>query len=188
MSALSGDHTGCSVLVYDPEGNHLINTRVTYHDKRTLQIMLQENPARLEPGSICRLLIMTSPSPCEYMGRVTMVSLKKMIALYHGSEKESRRASRYEVSFSAVIENLIHEGKAYPLHTPLTVRLINVSKSGVRFRAPALALIDGDRFQMRMKIGEGDKLLIAEAVNHTDNDDGTTEYGCKFLAGKERAV
>jgi len=188
MSALSGDHTGCSVLIYDEEGNHLINTRVTYHDKKTLQIMVEEYPPRLDHGGICRLLVLTSPSPCEYMGRITKVNLKQTIALYHGSEKESRGAARYEVNFPAAIENLVLDRKAYPLHTPLKVWLINVSKSGMRFRAPYNALMDGDMFQMRMKIGDGDKLLIAEAVNHVDNDDGTSEYGCKFLAGTDRAM
>jgi len=175
-------------LIYDAEGNHLINTSVTSHDKKSLHITLQEYPPRFEPGDICRLLILTSPSPCEYMGRVTRLNLKPVVALYHGSEKENRGSTRYEVNLAAMIENLVYERKAYRLHTPLKVWLINVSKSGMRFRAPTYSLMDGDMFQLRIKIGDGDKLLIAEAVDHIDKDDGTSEYGCKFLAGKERVV
>jgi len=188
MSALSGDHTGCSVLLYDTEGNHLINTKVIYHDKKALHVMLQEYPPSLEAGDSCRLLILTTPSPCEYMGRFIKIDLQPMIALYRGAEKEQRGATRYQVNSQALIENMIFDRKAYPLFAPLKVILINISKSGVRFRAPNYAMLDGDKFQMRMKIGEGDKLLIAEAVDHIDKDDGTSEYGCKFLAGKERAM
>jgi len=188
MSALSGDYTGCSVLIYDMQGNNLIDTRVTYYDKQSLRIMVKESPPYLKVGDTCKLLILSSPCPCEFMGRIKKETQTNYIALYQGKEKEERGATRYKVSYPAVIENLVYDGKAYPLHKSLEVALINVSKSGTRFRAPCSALLDCDRFQMRMKIGGDDKLLIADVVNHTDKDDGTSEYGCKFLVGSERAV
>ena len=188
MSALSGDHTGCSVLIYDTQGNHLINTRVTHHDRKALRISIKESPDCLKLGDAYRLLVMSSPAPCEYMGRITKETQKQFFALYHGHEKEGRGAVRYKVNFPAMIENLIVEGKAYPLHTSLEIELINISKSGIRFRAPRLSLPDEARFQMRMKIGDGEKLLIADMVNYMDKDDGTTDYGCKFLIGSEKVV
>ena len=188
MSALSGDYTGCSVLIYDTQGNNLIDTRITYYDKQSLRIIVKEPPPYLKVGDACKLLILSSPSPCEYMGRITKETQSHYIALFQGKEKEERGATRYKVSFPAMIENLVYDGRAYPLHKSLEVALINVSKSGTRFKAPQSALLDCDRFQMRMKIGEDDKLLIADVVNHIDKDDGTSEYGCKFLVGSERTV
>jgi hypothetical protein len=108
--------------------------------------------------------------------------------MYQGQEKENRGAVRYALKSTAIIENLICDGKPYPLHTPVEVELVNISKSGVRFRAPPNALYNGDKFQMRMKISNNDKLLIAETVNYVNNESGTSDYGCRFLVASEKVV
>jgi hypothetical protein len=188
MPAQKGDYTDCSILIYDKDGNHLNNTVVTSHDKVSLRVEVEEPPPSLGNGDGCRLLILTSPSPREYQGRVVREGHRLSIAMFQGRENEKRGAVRYNVNFSALIENLICDGRAHPLHTPLEVELINISKSGVRFRAPYYSLTEGDRFQIRMKIGDGEKLLIVDVVNYKDREDKTSEYGCKFLIGSERAV
>jgi hypothetical protein len=188
MTALSGDYTGCSILIYDAAGNHLCSTVVTRYEKSALRIDVQDMPLGLEIGGGCRVLILTSPTPCEYQGRIIKDGTRKNIAMYQGHEKESRGSVRYAVNSTALIENLVCDGRAYPLHTPLEVEVINISKSGVRFRAPDNSLTDGDRFQMRIKISTSDKLLIVEAVNHLDSEPKTSEYGCCFLIGSERVV
>jgi len=185
MSVLQGDYTGCAILIYGADGEHLLDTVVTDYDKSVLRIEVEEPPPSLKTGDGCKLLIMTSPSPCEYMGRVSKEGKRFYIALYHGQEAEKRGAERYPVNFPAQIENLVCDGKAHPLQKPLEIELINISKSGIRFRAPNNSLNDGDRFQMRMKIGEGEKLLIADAVHHVDKDADSSEYGCKFLVGAD---
>jgi hypothetical protein len=167
------------------DGNHLINTRVTYYEKGTLRIEVEEPPPAFTIGFSCRLLVLSAPTPCEFMGRVTKEGLRFIIALYQGKEKESREAVRYKVNFRAQIENLVCDGRAFALHTPLEVQLINISKSGMRFSAPKNALRAEDRFQLRMKVGEGDKLLIADVVHEGKKDAVLTEYGCKFLVGSE---
>jgi hypothetical protein len=187
MSVLRGDFTGCSILIYDTNGEHLINTKIIRYDRDILRIMVEEPPV-LRVGAGCKLLILTDPSPCEYQGRITKEGMNLFIAMYQGQEMEKRASQRYSVSFPAQIENLVCDGRAYPLHTPVEVGLMNISKSGIRFRAPNNTLMDGDRFQMRMKIGEGDKLLIADAIHHVDRDTGESEYGCKFLVGSERGA
>jgi len=188
MKGLSGYYTGHTVLIYDTDGNHLDSTTITSYDKMALRIEVQALPSVFSSGAGCRVLIMTSPSPCEYQGRALREGTRLYIAMYQGQEKESRGAERYKINSSAVIENLVCDGRAYPLLAPLEITLVNISKSGVRFRAPLNSLSDGDRFQMRMKISDSDKLLIADVINHHDIDEQTSEYGCQFLIGSERVV
>jgi len=188
MAVLSGDYTGNSILIYDDAGSHLGSTVVTRHDKTVLRIELLDVPPLLTVGSCCRLLILSSPSPCEYHGRVRKEGLRTYIAMYQGHERENRSAVRYKISCPALIENLICDDHPYSLHTPLEIMLIDISKIGVRFGAPRYSLSDGDRFQMRMKISDTEKILIASVVHHIDIDSGSSEYGCRFLIGSEKAV
>ena len=183
MAALSGDYTDCSILIYDQAGNHLGSTVIKYYDKVSLRIEVQALPPNLGVSDFCKVLILSTPSPCEYQGRINKEGARKTIAMFQGHEKESRAAARYKVNYPAMIENLVYEGRAYPLLTPLEVGLINISQSGVRFSAPNNSLSEDDKFQMRMKISESDKLLIAEVVNHKDNEMTASEYGCRFLVG-----
>ena len=184
MAVLGGDYTGCTILVYDTSGNHLGSTTVTQYDKAALRIEIREFPPALRTGDRCNLLILTSPTPCEYSGRVSVDGKRHTLALFMGKEHENRAFERYKVSCSAVVENYISGNKAYPLLAPLEIKVINISKSGLRFRAASYTVCDGDRFQVRIKINDNNKLLIIEAVNHLDTAQGTTEYGCRFLVSK----
>jgi len=181
MKNLKGDHTGCSVLIYDADGNHLDSTLITSYDKTSLRMEVQRIHPELKAGSICKVMILTAPSPFEYHGRVKADGTGVYIALYLGQEKENRGAERYELSITVIIENLICDGRAYPLYTPLEVTLVNISRSGVRFRSPYNSFSIGDRFLMRMKISETDKLLITVVVNKADIGTEASEYGCQFL-------
>ena len=111
-----------------------------------------------------------------------------MISMDHQKIGENRDAVRYNIYTEVLIENLVCDGRAYPLFTPLKVTLVDVSTSGARFSGPTNAFSDGDRFQMRLKIGGSYKILIADIVDHTDLEDNTSEYGCIFLIGSNKAV
>lgn len=188
MNELSSDYTGCPALIYDLDGNHLGNTIVTYYEKAALRIEIREIPSTLSPGAACRVLILASPSPCEYQGRVIKEGQRFQIAMYMGQVKENRGTARYKINIAAMIENLIYDGRAYPLYSRLKVTILNISKSGVRLSGPKHSLMDGDRFQMRMNISGNDKLLIADVVNRIDLAGDASEYGCRFLIGSERVV
>jgi len=183
MTSLSSDYTGCTVFIYGTGGDHLGSTLVSSYDKKQLRIEVLELPEVLVAGAGCKLLIMSSPAPCEYLGRVVREGAKSLIAMYQGQEKENRKSVRYKINTTALIENLVCDLKAFPLLKPLEIKLINISKSGVRFSAPVYALIDGNRFQMRMKISDSEKVLIAEVIHHTNIGHEITEYGCRFLIG-----
>ena len=186
MNELSGDYTGCPALIYDTEGNHLGNTIITQYEKSALRIELREMPSTLNQGAACKILIMASPSPCEYQGRIIKEGQRFQIAMFFGKVKENRITARYKTNASATIENLIYDGRAYPLFSPLKVNILNISKSGVRLVGSKNTFMDGDRFQMRMNINGSDKLLIADVVNCVDREGDVSEYGCQFLIGSER--
>jgi len=185
MKSLNSDYTGCSVFIYDELGNSLCSTLVTYYNRRILRIEVENPPSGLNAGDACRLLIMTAPKPCEYRGRIIRIGRRKPIAMYSGKELENRAELRYRITLPAVIEDYVCDGSAYPLHEPLSVELINISKGGARLRAPFNSMADGDRFLMRMDISGRNKLLIAEVRNHFDFGMEASEYGCKFLVSSD---
>jgi len=183
MSVLSDNYTGCTVFIYDMNGDHLLDTVVTDHNREEQQLKVNSLPVELHINDKCSLLVLTSPSPCEYLGKVKKIGGNIFIAMYQGQEKENRTATRYAVNAPAMIDTLITEGHPYSLHTPLNVTLINISTSGVRFRAPYYSLAEGDVFQMRMVISQNKKKLIAQVLNHIDKEPVSSDYGCLFLYG-----
>jgi len=181
MGALNTDYTGCSVFIYDEEGKHLCNTIVTHHNRKMLRIEVEEPPQSLEAGDACRLLILTSPTPCEYLGRIAHLGKTKPIAIYRGQEHEKRGEQRFSVSIPAYVENYICDDNIYPMHCHLGAEIINISKNGTRFRTPYYAMTVGDRFKMRFEANDRYKLIFADVMNLTNQDTKTSEYGCRIL-------
>ena len=183
MSVLSDNYTGCTVLIYDMNGDHLIDTVVADHDRDEQRINTMAMPDELHINDSCNLLILTSPTPCEYLGKVKKVGGNVFIAIFQGHERENRKATRYAVNAPALIDTLITEGRVHTLYTPIQVVLINISTGGVRFRAPYYSLDNGDVFQMRMVISKNNKKLITRVLNHIDKEPVYSDYGCLFLEG-----
>jgi len=181
MSALGSDFTNHTVLIYNLSGTHLGSTIIREHDKGAQQIQVNIMPEELNLNDDCKLLILSSPIPCEFQGKVKRVGGNHFIAMFQGQEKENRGSARYIVSTPAQIDNLIVDGKVHPLQTPVKVVLINISTSGVRFRAPYYSFEIGDEFQMNFIISNSRKLITAAIVNFVDNVDSTSDYGCRFI-------
>lgn len=180
-SVLTTDYTGSNVFIYDLEGNHIVNTRITSHDKVAKQIEVAVMPSQLKVNDECKLFILTSPTPCEYQGKVKKFGGVYSFAMFQGQIKENRVAARYKVNTPAMLNAYISDGKQYELLNPITVTLINISTSGVRFRAPYYSLTEGDKFRIKMTISGSEKSLIAETINHLDNKTEATDYGCRFI-------
>ena len=185
MSTLSIDYTGCSILIYTEEGEHLCSTSIKSYDRQMLRIEVQNHLTSLNAGDNCKLLILSSPTPCEYRGRLIKEGTKKFILMHDGQTREMRRVERYEINIPAQILDLVCDGLYYTLHTPIEVELMNISKAGVRFSAPYFSLMAGDIFRMSMKIGNNNKLLIAEVTNNLDKGTSKSEYGCRLLLSSE---
>jgi len=181
MAALGGNFTDYSVFIYDTYGNHLINTIVTDHDKVAKQVQVSTMPKELKVNDDCKLLILSSPTPCEFQGKVKKVGGSQYIAMFQGYEKESRGSTRYSVKTPALISTLICDGEPYPLQNPVKVILLNISTTGIRFRAPFYSFQDGDIFKIHFIIKDSKKELTAEVVNHFDNEPQASDYGCRFI-------
>jgi len=181
MAALTANYEGLSVWLYDTNGKNLSSTTIETHDRVDNQITVMNMPHKLKQNDVCRILILTTPAPCEYQGKIKKISGKLLIALFQGMEKEEREATRFSVTTPATIDSLICEEQSYPLYIPVQVTLVNVSTSGVRFRAPYFSLSDGDKIHLNMSISNGKKRLVAEVVNHLDKEGEYSDYGCRFI-------
>ena len=181
MAVLGSIYIDHTVLIYDTNNNHLTTTVVTEHDKASQLIQVKKMPKGLNTNDDCKLLIMSSPTPCEYLGRVRKVGGIVTIAMFQGQEKENRGAARYSINAVARIDALIIDSESYTLQTPVFVKLINISTSGVRFRAPFYSLEVGDTFLMHMVISNNKKRITTEVLNCVNNGQTSSDYGCRFL-------
>ncbi|MDR2571269.1 MAG: PilZ domain-containing protein [Oscillospiraceae bacterium] len=184
MSVLGNVYTDCTVFIYDAHGNHLVDTSIRNHDRQTQQIEVRIMPAELKVNDTCKLLILSSPSPCEYHGKVKKEGGKQYIAMFQGQEKESRASARYPVNTPALIDALIVDEETHSLQSPIKVALINISTTGVRFRAPFYTFEDEDEFRMHLIISNNQKEIIAKVINHVDTKQTHSDYGCSFLVIK----
>jgi len=181
MSSLASDYTGNTVLIYTTNGDHLVSTVITEHDKHAKQIQLETFPTGLNVNDECKLMILSSPAPCEFNGKVKKTGASLFIGMFQGQERESRSATRYPVNTPALITAHLIDGTTHPIQNPLAVALINISTSGVRFRAAYYSLDVGDEFEMHLIINNNRKKVVAGVVNTLDNGTESSEYGCAFI-------
>ena len=181
MSTLASDFTGCSIFLYDTNGNQLGSTVVRVHDRHEQQIQVNLMPSSLKPNDDCKVFLLTSPVPCEFSGKIKKSGGILMIAMFQGQVKENRGAMRYAVNTPAQIEALIIETKPYYLQTQVEVTLINISISGIRFRAPNYSFNEGDIFRMNMIVSNSTKQITAKVINCLDKDAERSDYGCQFM-------
>jgi hypothetical protein len=105
----------------------------------------------------------------------------KRIKLYEEHTEENRKEARYKTDLPGNIESLIYDGKSYPLNTELEVRIIEISKSGMRILAKENTLVMDAIFHIHLKIGENDKLLSGKVVNCKKTPPDSDEYGCRLV-------
>jgi hypothetical protein len=184
MISTKGDYTGNAVLLYDNEGNFIKKCEVSFFDKRLYHIRLRSGlPPSMDVGDVCSLLILTETSPMEYKGRVLIEKLDRVLLLFRGKEKESRRITRYKVNFTALIMSLIREGETYRVHTPIHIHLLDISRIGLRLSAPSNTLRISDRVHIKLKLEESDRILTAVVMNCLDKNETISEYGCSLIEG-----
>jgi len=181
MAALRGDFTDQTVLIYDTAGNHIGSSTINNHDRGSQQIQVNVMPDNLKINDNCKLLILSSPIPCEYSGIVKRTGGNLYIAMFKGQERESRGSVRYPVNTPAIIDALIIDNKYHPIQTPVRVSLINISTTGVRFRAPFYSFDKDDIFQMHLTISNSNKRVTAKVINFNDNEPESSDYGCSFI-------
>jgi len=179
------DFVSCRTLIYDEDGEFLANAKILVYDSNENTIKVQNLPA-LDGRKKCELVILTAPKPFSYKGTIHKTSINKsdsgkLIRLYRGQETENRHEPRYSTNILTRIEALIFDNTIYKLHTALAVQMINISKGGMRLRSKYNALAIGNRFPIKVKIGDSDTLLMAEVTNITDSETDYSEFGCHFV-------
>jgi hypothetical protein len=180
---LSKDFKECNVLIYDVEGNLLVNAEIWEHNIKERYIVVQDWP-ELAGVSRCKLLILTAPMPYSYLGTIHKRSFEKLIKLYDEHMEENRKEIRYKTDLPGNIENLVYDWTSYPLHKALEVQIVNISRNGIRIQAKDNTLNVGDIFQINIKISGNDKLLMGKVANYRYISQDHCEYGC-FLVSKD---
>ncbi|MDR1691937.1 MAG: PilZ domain-containing protein [Oscillospiraceae bacterium] len=171
---------GCKAYIYNLKDELMTETTIADSYSDAMEIEVRAHPDLIN-GETCKVIILTSPTPYEFMATIRARGGKFVtLALYHGKEKENRRSTRYKLDGLAVIE---HIGTTR-LQTPIQVHLINISAGGVRIRAPWHTMAIGSIFALRLKIGEKHTQLLAEVVNSLDTSSEFTEYGCSLVMKK----
>jgi hypothetical protein len=176
---------GCPVHIYDEANKLLISSKVRDHDRKNERIEIEGVAPDAKKDEVYRIYIATPPTPCEYKGRLFIHGYDSTtFALYGRKDKETREHTRYPVKTTAVIERMVYGGQSYALHTPAEVLILNISKGGAKVRAPYNAMAVGNKFEMRVKIGERYETLLAEVMNAFDIERTNTDYGCRLSADK----
>jgi len=155
--------------------------KIWEHNVQENYIVVQDWP-ELAGVDQCKLLILTAPAPYSYIGSISKHNLDKQIKLFEEHMEENRQEIRYKTDLPGNIEGLVFDGKSYPLHTKLEVRIINISKSGIRILAKENTLNADDRFQIKVKIGENDKILTSKVVNSRNVAPEYVEHGCLLVS------
>jgi hypothetical protein len=184
MAAKQKDFLNCNALIYDDAGELLANVLIIEHDKSDNSIVVLDTFSSIA-GKTCDVLIPMAPKPITYRGKIQNQGSQKIIRLTQENTKENRKQPRYKVDLPASVESLIYDGKPFALQTPLEVRLIDISQDGMKFGTVPNALAVGLLFQIRLKIGENDKVLSAMVVFGNDSQAGSI-YGCRTVDTSER--
>ena len=181
MSTVDIKYVGSPALFYNDEGENIFRSTITEYDKKENSITVEELPPDIKVGGSCKLLILTNPVPQECLGRIKNDAGKLVIAIYKGHEKEQRGSVRYKVDFLGSIEKLIYDRSSYDLLSPVVVKILNLSSTGMRINAKPYTILNGDRFLIRIFVNVDVKIMVAQVMNSKEVDSENAEYGCRFL-------
>jgi hypothetical protein len=181
MAAMQKDFLNCNALIYDEAGELLANALIIEYDKAVNSIVVLDMFSSIT-AKTCDVLIPMAPKPYAYRGQIQGKGDRKVIRLSQEKTRDNRKDPRYKVDLPALIEGLIYDSKMFAMQTPLEVRLLDISKDGMKFRSVFNALAVGHVFQIRLKIGGNDKILAAEVVFSKDSPP-SSEYGCRMVEG-----
>ncbi|MCL2566048.1 MAG: PilZ domain-containing protein [Defluviitaleaceae bacterium] len=179
------DFSGCNAIIYDENDNLLVNVKIEAHHVQENSVTVPDVP-ELTVGILCKLLILTSPTPYSYQGRIHRRTGRKVITLFKGDIAENRKDSqRYKTDIPAFIEALVVEGKTFYLRNKVEGRVLNISKGGLRLRTIYNAFNPGDRYQIHLKSSDLDLNMFAEVRGRSDTADGHSEFSCQFIVEDE---
>jgi hypothetical protein len=177
------EYNNCTVLINDEKGRRIAETEILYHDELRNQIEVDDIPD-LEVGALYECLILTSPTPHAYKGRIHKRPKTKVIALFEGKETENRRDTRYKTDLPANVVGVIRHGKTYTLDKPIVGKVKDISRRGLRYASSSNAINVGERIRVSITSGGGEKNLSAEVLYSLDVPPDNSEYGCLLVIGE----
>jgi len=180
MQDMRKNFEDCNAVIQGEDDTLLGNVKILEHDTAS-RIIEVDNILALGSEKLCNVLILTAPLPSAYKGRISKRAGRTYISLFKESSVENRQDVRHKVDLPASIEGFICNGKAYPLHTPVNTRILNISRGGLRMRTVFNALLYGDQFQLRIKSGEMDLPLTARVIRRDDTAQQYSEFSCRLI-------
>ena len=178
--SLKKTYEGLEVSIYTAEVEYLGRSVIKRHDTDRQHIVIDRVPESIQVGELYVVLIQGKNLMWEYSSRVAKDGTGFVFMLFKGREKEDRRQTRYPVSTTAYIDELFVDGNFYELMTNLPTQVVNMSREGIRIRAPKNTLLIGSKFSIKMKLGDKERLFEAVVAN-MQNKDGDEEYGCHLV-------
>jgi len=179
------DFNGCNAIIYDENDIQLANVKILEHNANENSVTVPD-VTELASGILCKLLILASPAPYSYQGRIHRRGRRKVITLFKGSVEENRKDSqRYKTDIPAFIEALVLEDKAYYLRNKVEGRVLNISKGGLRLKTVHNAFNIGDKYQIHLESNDLDLTMFAEVRGRSDTSDGHSEFSCQFIIEEE---
>ena len=185
MALLNGSYNGRSIIISNEKTGGVIHASVSEHFRDSMTIEVRAALPGLKVGDQVGVLVMTPGRPHEYQGNVTKVGFLNTIALFSGQEKENRKSDRFKADIPGQIESLVYDGEAFALHTPLPIRLIDISTTGALMRTVPYAMAVNAVFGMRLVVGDREDMLTAEVVRTRGTVVDTMDYGCRFIGGAQ---
>lgn len=160
----------------------LADTLVKSFDK--LNNAITVSVAGLTPDRFPKVaaLIFTSKGVFDCMGTVKTGHMagEVVISLYKSEEKNDRAAVRYDVNMFGVLNEFTRDKSV--ITRSFAVNIINMSSSGILFRAPAGNLKVNDVVKIT-SVAKGQRLaMTGEIVRKQNTTIQSEEYGCRLFS------
>jgi len=173
-------YDGCSLIVLDENENHIAELRISTYNEKEKSIELSADPILPEGISKYDLIIMVQPAPVKCIGVLRKMLGRKSFLISNEVPINKRVFERFNMSTPVVINGLIADDAVYPLQRTIAATLVNISRNGLRLRAPANTFVKGNTFAARLSLKGVEKTITATVVNYKDSG-SFSEFGCRLL-------
>ncbi len=181
----SFDFTGNRAVIYYKEGqSEGLEAKVVSHNKQFHTIMVSSRDIKLlNSYSHVLVIIFADGQLVNYKGTVRKShdSSSVEIAIYNGTNQESRRHKRFDVNISAFVDRLVISDQSVTLRKPFDILFLNMSSSGALIRTYPGVFFLGTVFRTTVDINGSDMVVLCIVVRVSEKDIETCDYGCEFL-------
>ena len=176
------NYTNCPVIIYDINNEHIADSFITEHDKRSGTILIASLLNNLEQGAKVNIIIVHAGGVASYNGSLRKARGEEHeIALYNEKHRQARGSHRHKLNTPGTINNIITKDGKQQLNPPLQVIVVNISTTGTLVKAVPGYFKLGAIIEIHLTIHGKEAILLATVVRETKNADSTINYGCKFM-------